>query len=360
MVDIHTSAADEQTIAGFFESLTGSPYKNKPPKWHALRIAFSLSLKKGTEELEMNPFTSGGSNYKASVVSGAGKQGESLAMRDYTDAYRALLSSLHATNLFNDEREFTLYLQAHISRGMGLLRECLEQKRDIHEFLLSSLFGDFQDVKIEIDESRDEIQAVLEEMGIRCDIVEVFAGPRLIRYHLKLTEAADYERLHKKLESISIQMGLKGREPFLGKTDLPLVVALDIPREPSSWRTVLTRECLRTAEEQTILEGALPVCAGVDVVGQPFAFDLAEAPHLLVGGTTGSGKSVCLRSLIYCLTSQKKPSELALCLIDPKRPSSATSKTCPIYIRRRSLPMPMRQQRSWPTWSMRWISATTC
>jgi S-DNA-T family DNA segregation ATPase FtsK/SpoIIIE len=63
----------------------------------------------------------------------------------------------------------------------------------------------------------------------------------------------------------------------------------------------------------------LALYAGVDVTGNDMSFDLATAPHLLVGGTTGSGKSVCLHSFILSLLMRHKPETLQLALIDPKQ-----------------------------------------
>jgi S-DNA-T family DNA segregation ATPase FtsK/SpoIIIE len=63
----------------------------------------------------------------------------------------------------------------------------------------------------------------------------------------------------------------------------------------------------------------LPVWPGVDVLGEPFRFDLTQAPHLLVGGATGSGKSVCLHAILVSLLLRNDARRLRLCLIDPKR-----------------------------------------
>jgi S-DNA-T family DNA segregation ATPase FtsK/SpoIIIE len=74
------------------------------------------------------------------------------------------------------------------------------------------------------------------------------------------------------------------------------------------------------------------LCVGVDVVGEDVSFDLASAPHLLVGGTTGAGKSVCLHSLILSLLLQNDKNNLKLALIDPKRVEFANySKLSNLY-----------------------------
>lgn len=93
-------------------------------------------------------------------------------------------------------------------------------------------------------------------------------------------------------------------------------VYLSIPRPAATWRIVdwsQIRPALRDASARTL---ALPVCVGTDILGDPFVFDLSEAPHLFVGGTTGSGKSMCLHALLLSMLTGPTPPELLL--IDPK------------------------------------------
>ena len=90
-------------------------------------------------------------------------------------------------------------------------------------------------------------------------------------------------------------------------------VVLDVPRPSATWRDVpwsTVRAALADRKE------ALPACPGVDILGRPLVFDLAEAPHLFVAGATGAGKSVCLNALILSLLAAQRRPELVL--IDPK------------------------------------------
>ncbi len=149
-------------------------------------------------------------------------------------------------------------------------------------------------------------------MGLNLTVQETLIGPRIVRYHLKLNHPEEYEALKQKVDMLSVQLGLNERHPFVGKTDIPLVIALDIPRDRETWRTVTASEVTRQ-EQASLAKLRLPVIPGVDVVGNAFAFDLADAPHLLVAGTTGSGKSVCLRTILYSLVKAMKPNELNVC-----------------------------------------------
>ena len=94
---------------------------------------------------------------------------------------------------------------------------------------------------------------------------------------------------------------------------------LDIPRPKSTWASSNFGKLREWATAATQDPDRLIVYPGVDVMGKPFAFDLATAPHLLVGGAPGKGKSVCLHALVLSLIMAHTPATLQLALIDPKQ-----------------------------------------
>src|SRR5690606_37151373 len=106
--------------------------------------------------------------------------------------------------------------------------------------------------------------------------------------------------LQRGLEKLSLALNLQHTQPIQGPGDEARTLSLDWPRPQSSWQ-IVPFEQLTTWASHTPFDDrnpALTVYPGVDVLGNPYTFDLAAAPHLLVGGTTGSGKSVCLHALI--------------------------------------------------------------
>jgi DNA segregation ATPase FtsK/SpoIIIE, S-DNA-T family len=94
-------------------------------------------------------------------------------------------------------------------------------------------------------------------------------------------------------------------------------VVVDIPRPSATWSTVTWQDIKPALASVDAGKMSLPVCVGTDVLGASLVFDLAEAPHLFVDGTTGSGKSMCVHSILLSLL---RPAELLpeLVLIDPK------------------------------------------
>jgi hypothetical protein len=96
------------------------------------------------------------------------------------------------------------------------------------------------------------------------------------------------------------------------------VVGVEVPNKAST--TVTIRQIMDSDSYQSILnEGGLPVALGLASAGEPIAIDLLKMPHLLIAGATGSGKSVCMNSVISSLIAHQPPSRVRLMLIDPKR-----------------------------------------
>jgi S-DNA-T family DNA segregation ATPase FtsK/SpoIIIE len=123
--------------------------------------------------------------------------------------------------------------------------------------------------------------------------------------------------------------GMGDRGILLQATEESKVVALDLPRPAESWKPVTSASLWDWLESEKKSALSLPVWLGQDVLGEDFAFDLAEAPHLLVSGTTGSGKSVCLHSIIVSLLGSLPVHNLQLALVDPKKVEFARYEKLP-------------------------------
>ena len=107
--------------------------------------------------------------------------------------------------------------------------------------------------------------------------------------------------------------------PTVANGDEAKTVFIDLPRPKSTWKAVGIERLREWAHSGSRDPNQLMVYAGVSVTGEDISFDLASAPHLLVGGTTGSGKSICLHSLLLSLLLRHTPETLQLALIDPKQ-----------------------------------------
>jgi DNA segregation ATPase FtsK/SpoIIIE, S-DNA-T family len=175
--------------------------------------------------------------------------------------------------------------------------------------------------------------SALAEIGVTAEIKGLIHGPRVSRYKVFLPDTNQLDKLRKGLERLALILNLQKTLPVLSTGDESKTVSLDVPRPQSSWSPVSFLQFREWITSGSVATGGLIVYPGVDVLGKPYWFDLAAAPHLLVGGTTGSGKSVCLHALILSLIGRMSHSALQLALIDPKQVEFAVYKDSPYVYR---------------------------
>lgn len=159
----------------------------------------------------------------------------------------------------------------------------------------------------------------LAEIGVTAEVRGFTHGPRVTRYKIYLADVNQMTKLERGMDRLGLILNLQKAKPTLGPGDEAKTISLDVPRPESTWQPVPFARLREWAASTPVDEEKLIVFPGVDVLGIPYSFDLEAAPHLLVGGTTGSGKSVCLHSLILSLILRLPPSLLQLALIDPKQ-----------------------------------------
>jgi hypothetical protein len=176
-------------------------------------------------------------------------------------------------------------------------------------------FGDPDDYADEVE----SLKRVLHEFNIDIDKIDpsaVEVGPNLIRYKIELAGGQKQGPLENRAEDIAREMALE-QEPYIHRLPGTQYVAIDVPRaetQPVHIEDYLS--ALPDREDLTLSE--LPFIAGIKPVGDPHLASLDDAPHMLVGGTTGSGKTVFLYSLLAGFLETFDPDELRLAIIDPK------------------------------------------
>jgi len=168
------------------------------------------------------------------------------------------------------------------------------------------------------DEVRAQMQKQLRGVGVSAEIRETLAGPRVNRFKLYLAKSADRKTLENSLDDLGFSLGI-GSSLTLSDANEPKTCFLDLPRPKDEWQMVDVSHFARAAATFDFDAMQLPVSPGVTIDGKPLVFDLVNAPHLLVGGTAGSGKSVCLNALLLSLLSYGERRPLRFALIDPKQ-----------------------------------------
>lgn len=169
------------------------------------------------------------------------------------------------------------------------------------------------------EDASSTLGKALADLGIKVQVKEAIHGPRITRYRVLLLNLADSAKLGRCMSALGLAMNLGSALPTFANGDEAKTVFIDLPRPKSTWKVVGIERLRDWAHSTLRVPDELMVYAGVSVTGEDVCFDLATAPHLLVGGTTGSGKSVCLHSLLLSLLLRHTPESLQLALIDPKQ-----------------------------------------
>jgi S-DNA-T family DNA segregation ATPase FtsK/SpoIIIE len=172
----------------------------------------------------------------------------------------------------------------------------------------------------EIREKSRIIKSTLEQFGLEVNVAETRVGPTVTQFgvspgHMK--HSSRKVRVNQ-ISALAADLALALSAPRL-RVEAPVpgrpIVGIEVPN--SKVQLVGVREVMDT-EEFRKLDSPLAFALGRNVAGEPVAADLAKMPHLLIAGTTGSGKSVCIKTIITCLIYNNTPEDLRLVMIDPK------------------------------------------
>ena len=159
------------------------------------------------------------------------------------------------------------------------------------------------------------LEETLRSFGIEARVINVARGPAITRYELQPARGVKVSKITGLADDIALNMaaagGVRIEAPVPGKSAVGIEIA------NSSIATVTLREVLESEEFQSHAS-KLAVALGKDIAGTPVVADLARMPHLLIAGATGSGKSVCINSIIASILYKATPDEVKLILIDPK------------------------------------------
>ncbi|HNW24109.1 MAG TPA: DNA translocase FtsK [Candidatus Cloacimonas sp.] len=172
-----------------------------------------------------------------------------------------------------------------------------------------------KEIENQIISTSQILKSKLAEFGIEAEVKNVNIGPIITQYELepakgikvsRFTSLADDLALAIKAKSIRVQAPIPGRG----------LIGIEIPNLA---RDMIYLKDLLLSEQMRQTTSKLAFGLGKDIAGKPIVADLAKMPHLLIAGATGSGKSVCINTIIMSLIMRTKPDDLRLILIDPKR-----------------------------------------
>ncbi len=172
-----------------------------------------------------------------------------------------------------------------------------------------------QRIESELKTNVEVIERTLEEFGVPADVVEIAHGPTVTRYEIRLAPGIKVNKIVNLADNLAMSLAaidVRIEAPIPGKS----AIGVEVPNKSAGMvclKEVIDSDAFRAAESK------LTFVLGKDVAGEVKVADLARMPHMLVAGSTNSGKSVCLNALIMSWLYRCTPDELKMILIDPKR-----------------------------------------
>ncbi|MEW6189448.1 MAG: DNA translocase FtsK 4TM domain-containing protein [Actinomycetota bacterium] len=169
--------------------------------------------------------------------------------------------------------------------------------------------------KKNIKESIRILERTLQNFDVDATVNKVIKGPTVTRFEIQLATGVKVNRVLSLADDIALALAtadVRILAPIPGKSAIGIEV-------PNQYRELVTLGDVLSTPEAREAKGILTIGVGKDIAGQPVLADLGEMPHLLIAGATGSGKSVCINSLLTSLLMRARPDEVKMILIDPKR-----------------------------------------
>lgn len=174
--------------------------------------------------------------------------------------------------------------------------------------------GTSEDLKQELIETADKLIRTLEEYGVKASIHDISHGPTVTRYEIKPAPGVKINKIKNLSADIALRLAAQSiriEAPIPGKA----AVGIEIPNQNK--QMVRIREIIGS-KEFAEAKGSLVVALGKDIEGNIVLCDLTKMPHLLIAGSTGSGKSVCVNSMLISMLYKYSPADVRMVLIDPK------------------------------------------
>ncbi len=166
----------------------------------------------------------------------------------------------------------------------------------------------------DLKETAIKLQRTLESFGVRVSITNVSCGPSVTRYELQPEQGVKVSKITGLADDIKLNLAaadVRIEAPIPGKA----AVGIEVPNKENS--AVMFRELLDSKEFKNH-PSDIAFAVGKDIGGQTIVTDIGKMPHLLIAGATGSGKSVCINTLIMSILYKAKPSDVRMIMVDPK------------------------------------------
>ncbi|WP_432409653.1 DNA translocase FtsK [Wukongibacter sp. M2B1] len=261
-----------------------------------------------------NPFDNN-ENSKSDTVD------EKIKILDYTNNNKKEVDLPKATTNKSDNTNDTKPKEQNTDDGDDVSDLSFSDKSNLENYELPSteLLNPNQNSntakdKKEILNKAKILEETLQNFGVEAKVVQISKGPTITRYELQPKPGVKVSKIVNLSDDIALSLAaqhIRIEAPIPGKA----AIGIEIPNDSS---TLVTLREVIESDSFVNKESKLTFVLGKDISGQPIVDDLAKMPHMLIAGATGSGKSVCVNSLITSILYKATPDEVKFLLIDPK------------------------------------------
>ncbi len=165
-------------------------------------------------------------------------------------------------------------------------------------------------------ETKNVILSTLKNFGIETTIARIFVGPAVTRFDIVVPDNVRLEDITKQQKNLNLRIAAKSDIRMIAPVPGTSYVGVEVPNQVVE--TVKIKDLVVSNDFCNASQNTLTFALGKDIIGKPISLDIAEMPHVLVTGTTGSGKSVCLNTMIISLLYKYSPLDLRFIIVDPK------------------------------------------
>ena len=237
-----------------------------------------------------------------------------VAMPDLSRMPQPVTERSHQSNM-ETEVSLTKEAESHSpSQGVKSLFKPKKYEKPKISFLKKNENKKRGDSDQELQETALLLQQTLKTFGVTVTVTNISQGPSVTRYELQLGEGIKVNKIVSLADDIKLNLAaedIRIEAPIPGKA----AVGIELPNKKTS--DVLIRDLIESAEYKTAASN-LTFAVGKDITGKTIVADIAKMPHMLVAGATGSGKSVCINTLIMSILYKAHPDDVKLIMIDPK------------------------------------------
>ncbi len=212
------------------------------------------------------------------------------------------------------QQDLTADLPQHLDADAGILAEAPEYMLPPTSLLEEPKQKNGSSNTQELRETAQKLQTTLDTFGVKVAVTDVSCGPTVTRYEIQPEAGVKVSKIVHLADDIKLNLAaadIRIEAPIPGKA----AIGIEVPNKENV--TVPFRELVESPEFQNS-KSKISFAVGKDISGKPVVADIAKMPHVLIAGATGSGKSVCINTIIMSVLFHAKPDEVKMILIDPK------------------------------------------